>query len=95
MNGIAGQHVPRRRPGLRVSHEGGAMIVDQDGADVAALDDTAAALWELCDGETNVAEITAAVCTVWDVDPEVAARDVSRTLRQLADAQLLDWEGRS
>jgi hypothetical protein len=95
MNEITGQHIPRRRPGLHVSHERGAVIVDEHGADVASLDDTAAALFELCDGETNVEEITVAVCTVWDVDPDVAARDVRRTLRELADAQLLDWDGRS
>ena len=91
MTEIAADDVPRRRPGLRVSHSTGAVIVDEQGVEVASLDDTAAALWELCDGGTDVEEITAAVCTVWDVEPEVAARDVRRTLVLLAEAGLLDW----
>ena len=91
MTEISADDVPRRRAGLQLRHGGGAAIVDEDGAEIASLDDTAAALWELCDGETDVEEITGAVCTVWDVDPEVAERDVRRTLGLLAEAGLLDW----
>ena len=95
MSDIQGASVPRRGPGLRISHgEDGTVIVDGDGdgAEVAALDDTAAALWELCDGDTDVEEITEAVCTVWDVAPDVARRDVRATLGTLRDAGLLDWD---
>jgi hypothetical protein len=93
MTDIAGASVPRRRPGLRIDHDGArTVILDGEGAEVAALDDTAAALWELCDGSTDVEEITDAVCTVWDVAPEVARRDVRATLGTLRDAGLLDWD---
>lgn len=93
MSGTADVHVPRRRPGLTVRHgPDGAVIIDRHGHHVASLDATAAALWELCDGETDVDEITAAVCTVWDVDVDVARRDVLLTLRTLREAGVLAWK---
>ena len=96
MNDIQAGDIPRRGDDLSVRHrDGGAVIVDADGHEVVSLDDTAAALWELCDGETDVEEITDAVCTVWDVDRDVARRDVRRTLAVLRDAGVLEWEARS
>ena len=93
MSEIGASDVPRRRPGLTVQHRSdGAVIVDADGNEAVSLDDTAAALWELCDGETDVEEITDAVCIVWDVAPDVARRDVRTTLRVLGDAGVLDWD---
>ena len=95
MSEIGAGDVPRRRRGLTVRHHPeGAVIVDADGVEAVSLDDTAAALWELCDGETDVEEITEAVCTVWNVEPEVARRDVRMTLRVLGDAGVLDWHDR-
>lgn len=94
MSEIDRSSVPRRREGLSLRRgSDGATIVDA-GSEVVALDDTAAALWELCDGETRVEEITDAVCTVWDVTQEVARRDVRSTLTVLRDAGVLDWDER-
>ena len=94
--------VPRRRPGSSVHHRpgaaggaGSAVIVDDEGRELVVLDDVAAALWQLCDGETDVEEITDAVCAVWDVDREVAERDVRHTLDVLRDAGVLAWNDES
>lgn len=95
MNEIGPRDVPRRRPGLIIEHRPhGAVIVDAAGTEVVSLDDTAAALWELCDGETDVDEIADAVCTVWNVERDVAHRDVRTTLKVLGEAGVLDWQAR-
>ncbi len=84
---------PHRRPGLEAEHrDGTAVLIDGEGVEVGALDVTAAALWELCDGVTTIEEITTAVCRVWAVEPEVAQRDVERTLELLASAGFVTWE---
>lgn len=84
---------PHRRAGLEVDHRGGtAVLIDEAGVEVGALDVTAAALWELCDGVTTVDEIITAVCRVWAVEPAVAKRDVERTLQLLASAGFVIWE---
>lgn len=95
MTDVGHDDVPRRGAGMEVRHTAdGAVIVDADGSRIVALDATAAALWELCDGETDVGEITEAVCTVWDVEREVARRDVRRTMAVLRDAGVLEWDDR-
>ena len=95
MTDIAPDHIPRRQPGLSLRYvETGAVIVGDDGVEVVSVDDTAAALWQLCDGETDVEEITEAVCTVWDVDRQVAHTDVCQTLTMLRDAGALSWADR-
>lgn len=95
----ASDRVPRRLEGTRVRHQSGvpgetagAVIVDDEGTELVVLDAVAAALWELCDGETGVEEITDAVCAVWDVDREVAERDVRHTLGALRGTGVLVWD---
>lgn len=53
---------PRRSPDLHlVSDTDGELLVDAGGQPVVRLNETAAALWELCDGDTQVVEIAVAV----------------------------------
>jgi hypothetical protein len=85
-------HGPMHRPGLRLhKQETGAALLDAHGREVGALDATAAALWELCDGETTTEEIVTAVCEVWAVDPETARHDIQAALGRLAEAGFVEW----
>jgi hypothetical protein len=82
--------LPRRRDGLRLRRDGDRnILVDDDGAEVGALNETALALWELCDGQTRPEEIIIAVCEAFAVPRPTAEEDVDRTLRELAAAGLL------
>ena len=54
-----------------------------------ALNPTARALWELCDGETTVNEMIGAICSLFDVTTEQATSDVQAALDQMRDAGVI------
>jgi hypothetical protein len=65
-----------------------------DGDGVYALNETARAVWELCDGETQRAEIITSITQLFRVPEAVVARDVTRVLAELQCAGLIDGVGR-
>ena len=84
MGPVSNSTGPERRSDLQLEYRNdGAVLVTAAGTEVGALDAAAAALWELCDGETSVDEIVDAVCIVWAVDRSVARRDVELTVSRL------------
>jgi len=56
------------------------------------LNDTALALWELCDGSTSVDEMVAAIDLLYDAEAAVIRRDVETVLRKFAVLKLVEWE---
>ncbi|HET9441889.1 MAG TPA: PqqD family protein [Acidimicrobiales bacterium] len=87
--------LPRRHPGVtRVDTGDAGVMRDAEGHDLCAVNETASALWDLCDGETTVEEMVDAVCQVCAVEPEQARRDIAAALRHLAAAGALDWAAR-
>lgn len=85
--------VPRPRRGvvLDVDERGRASLASPGGRQMVALDPTATALWELCDGETTLREMVAAVAALFDAEPTVIEREVGAALAALEDAGLLEW----
>lgn len=59
--------------------------------DVYLLNETALAIWDLCDGETRPEEMMTAICEVTGLPPEVVAEDVERILLEFDHAELIDW----
>ena len=53
------------------------------------LNASALAIWELCDGDTTVAEMAAAIDEVTGVGLDAAESDVLAALRQLEEAGLV------
>jgi len=49
------------------------------------LNETAAVLWELCDGERSVGDIAAMLAEAYPEQAEAIAEDVSITVRSLVD----------
>ena len=83
---------PARRSDLwlrRARHEN--TLYDPLSGSIHLLNDTAVAIWDLCDGETSPGEMIAAVCDVSGLPREVAAEDIDRILRELDQAQLIAW----
>lgn len=53
------------------------------------LNETASALWELLEAQTDPAQLAPAIVERFDVESDAAQRDVDRTLRVLTDAGLV------
>lgn len=79
---------PRRTDTVAVSHLSGGAIVRARSGDLV-LNPTALALWELCDGETDVDEMISAVCTLFALDRARASADVRQALAELVSVGVI------
>jgi PqqD family protein of HPr-rel-A system len=59
---------------------------------VYLLNETALAIWDLCDGQTSPEEMVTAVVELTGMHPDVVTEDVERILKEFEDAGLLSWE---
>ena len=55
------------------------------------LNETALAIWDLCDGETSPDEMVEAICELCGMHPDVVTEDVDRILGQFERAGLVVW----
>jgi PqqD family protein of HPr-rel-A system len=85
-----GRPVRRKDVWLRNTKEEIAVYNPATG-DVYLLNDTALAIWDLCDGETKPEEMMDAICDATSLPPEVVAEDVERILLEFDHAELIDW----
>jgi hypothetical protein len=83
---------PLQRPGtwLRQSADEN-VIVDTDNSRLHVLNDTALALWQLCNGQNTVEEMITAVCELFGEPVDVVRRDVESALSGFDSAGLLQW----
>jgi hypothetical protein len=56
---------------------------------VFTLNEVASRVWELLDASTPVESIVTAICSEYEVEPQVASADVAELLRSLEEAQLV------
>lgn len=59
------------------------VLIQNNGLAVHVLNNTAACIWELCDGSHSPEQITAKLCEQYDVSEEEASADVQNTLERL------------
>jgi plasmid maintenance system antidote protein VapI len=59
------------------------VLIQNNGLAVHVLNNTAASIWELCDGTHSVEQITSKLCEQYDVSEEEASADVRNTLERL------------
>jgi hypothetical protein len=69
------------------------VLVDVDGRTKFALNDTALALWDLCDGSHTVDEMVAAIVALFHADADSVRRDVDRAIGRLHEAGAVDYDG--
>jgi hypothetical protein len=82
---------PRQRAAARtVLADGISTVVGPEGQRYA-LNETALALWELCDGLTTSDEMVSAICLLFDAEQSLIAADVRRALWEFESRHLLDW----
>ena len=84
---------PTRKAGpwLRQSGNENALY-DPETTSVHFLNDTALAIWDLCDGETTPEEMIEAICQLSGMHRDVIEEDVARTLHRFQHAGLITWE---
>lgn len=83
---------PLRTRGFRLDRRGERLFLsDGDGSHVCRLNESAAAVWELCDGRTTVAEMVDAVCLACNVDRADAIDDLRRVVTELVAGGLVEW----
>jgi hypothetical protein len=85
---------PCHLPGTRAEQrEGRVVVCDADQKVVLALNESAAALWELCDGRTTIEEMVMAICAISPIAADQAREDVERALTELQRAGVLAFDG--
>jgi len=83
---------PMRHPAVVVRQRAGeSILVKADGSSPVALNHTALALWQLCDGHTSVDEMVDAINYLYDADAVELRHEVESILRQFADLDLVVW----
>jgi Coenzyme PQQ synthesis protein D (PqqD) len=93
MTGRVRQRRPLRREGvwLRATSDENA-VYDPVTKGLHLLNETARAIWELCDGDTTPDEMVRAICEVSGLPAEVVTEDVQRTLAEFEGLGILRWE---
>ncbi len=69
------------------------VILNAEGTQVCLLNETAATIWALCDGERDVCAIAQAIATQYDVSHDEATTDVHEFAGQLVASGLAEWVG--
>jgi hypothetical protein len=67
-------------------------ILRSDGRAVHILNETAAHIWEMCNGDYKPDEIVASLCLHFDVSLAEARADVYDTLGRLEELNVLKWD---
>jgi PqqD family protein of HPr-rel-A system len=87
------QGKPIRRPGVWLRQAGDENAVyDPLNESLHLLNDTALAIWELCDGQTQPDEMVKAICELFGTPVEVVTEDVNRILLDFERAGIVFWE---
>ena len=82
---------PRRRPGFRRTAQGNDVVLrDSTGETAFAFNDTALALWEICDGVTTVDEMVAAIVVLSGRDEASIRTDVEATIVEMRVLGILE-----
>ena len=83
---------PKRRPDVWARHAAGEhTLLAPDTGTVQILNDTALAIWELCDGHVRPEEMIEAICELTGTHRDIVAEDVMRTLASFDRAGLITW----
>ena len=67
-------------------------VFDPRNGSLHFLNETALAIWDLCDGETTPEEMIEAICQLSGMHRDVIEEDVARTLHRFQHAGLITWE---
>jgi hypothetical protein len=82
---------PSRRKDVWLRQAAGENVVlDPATGAVHILNDTALAIWQLCDGETQISEMVEAICGLSRLPRDVVEEDVAGILAEFDHAGIID-----
>jgi hypothetical protein len=94
MSAILRQQRPMRRPDVWLRRAGAENAAfEPDTGSVHIMNETALAIWELCDGQTQPEEMVEAIVELTGLHPDIVTEDVSRILTDFDLANLIMWKG--
>jgi hypothetical protein len=67
-------------------------VLRNDGRTVHILNESAAHIWEMCNGDNGPDEIAASLCIHFDVSAEEARADVYDTIGELEELNIVIWD---
>lgn len=83
---------PLRKPGLFLRQaKGENAVYDPETGNVHLLNETAWAIWDLCDGDTDPEEMIDAICELSRMHRDLVGEDVRRILAEFDEAGILRW----
>jgi hypothetical protein len=86
-----GELVPKRRSDLNYrTIDGETLILSREEGRLYQLNPTASFIWDCCDGNSNIADITERLAGAYEVDSSTARKDVEEVLSNLRNSNLLD-----
>ena len=86
-----GEPVPKRRSDLNYrTIDGETLILSREEGHLYQLNPTASFIWDCCDGNSNIADITERLAGAYEVDSSTARKDVEEVLSNLRNSNLLD-----
>jgi hypothetical protein len=86
-----GEPVPKRRSDLNYKTiDGETLILNRKEGHLHQLNPTASFIWDCCDGNSNIADITDRVAAAYEVDSSTARKDVEEVLSNLRNSNLLE-----
>lgn len=90
---LSDRRVPRRKNTLthEVTDTDEVVIYDGNTPQLLVLNDIAAGVWLMIDGQRSVGDITAEILSHVEAERETVARDVTAFLRQLEERKLIAW----
>lgn len=70
--------------------DGEIVVLLTDGDVLHALKGCGSRVWELIEGETTISEIVQSICAQYEVEPQIAEKDITEFVRKLASMKLLE-----
>ena len=94
MPDLSDRRVPRRKDTLthEVTDSDEVVVYDSNGPQLLVLNDMAAGIWLMIDGERSIDDITAEIVNNIEAERATVTRDVVAFLGQLEQRKLIAWQ---
>ena len=92
INRIDAETIPLRRPVKEFTEDGETLLYHPIRDEATILNQSATQVWRLCNGKSNLHEITAALGEQYGVEGALLEEDVATTLNELYSRNLIELQ---
>lgn len=83
---------PNRNPGFQLEQMNEEILLfNPETTRVVYLNETAALIWQLCDGQRNIAEIVSVLRGAYPEEADNIQKDVEQTLSEFEGQKVIHW----